>query len=120
MADIFNVKLTQNSRHFWEFFYVQFHTDNPSKNMAFYPHVAISISKKGWSLSFWPEAEEQLIHDLFHGDSHSGLTQVTYQEDLVSVLASLPGTVQTPSVKGLLNQQQREAGAEFEMSHTGG
>lgn len=88
--------------------------------MSFYPHVAVSICRKGWSFSFWPEAEEQLIHDLFHGDSHSGLTQVTSQKDLVPVLSSVPGTVQIPSVRGLLHQQQKEAGAEFGMSHTGG
>lgn len=74
-------------------------------------HLAISTFMEGWAFSFWPEAKEQLIHDLFYGDSHSGLTQVTSQKDLVPVLTSVPGTVQTPSVK-------REAGAEFGMSHT--
>lgn len=88
--------------------------------MTSYPHVAIGISMEGWSFSFWPEAKERLIHGLFYGDSHSGLTQVTSQKDLVPVLASVPGTVQTPSVKGLIHHQQKEAGAEFGMSHTGG
>lgn len=70
--------------------------DNPGKKMTSYTQVAISISMEGWSFSFWPEAKEQLIHDLFSSDSHSCLTQVTSQKDLVPVLASVPGTVQTP------------------------
>lgn len=91
-----------------------------SKKKTSHPHVAVSISRKGLSFSFWPEAEEQLIHDVFHGDSHSGLPQVTSQKDLVPVLASVPGTIQAPSVKELSRHQQGKAGAEFGISHTGG
>lgn len=88
--------------------------------MTSHRHIAVRISSKGWSFSFWPEAKEQLSHDLFHGDTHSGLPQVISQRDLGPVLASGPGTVQTVSVKGLLHHQQGEAGAEFGISHTGG
>lgn len=88
--------------------------------MASCPHVAVSISRKAWSFSFWPEAKEQLIQAVFCGGSRSELTQGTSQKDLVPVLPSGPGTVQPPSVKELIHQKQRAADAAFGMSHTGG
>lgn len=61
---------------------------------------AVSISRKGWCFSFWPEAKEQLMQAVLCGDNHSGLTQGTSQKGLVPVLPPAPGTAQPPSAKG--------------------